>query len=297
MIFRNIEIPKTKQELIDKFHSEFPVVGEEVYIKRKCLGYVSKNQDPESFSSEYRFTVSYVDQETGNIKGKAYGYSSQEVSRGNYKRSSYDIGANPFYTGKHIRVTPYTLESILSQLGLLDETHKEKYFLNETNGVGVKNLNWNPFVTDKDGNKHYYQRDFCWGLKDKQMLIESIYNGIDCGKIIIRPRSFKWIENHVKTGEWQDIFWYDIVDGKQRLNAIHEFVWNKFKDNHGNYFKDLSTKAQNAIGDTQLITYAQFDEDVSDQDVIETFIRLNIFGKVVKKTHIDSVMKINDMLK
>ena len=48
-------------------------------------------------------------------------------------------------------------------------------------------LNFNPYVTDPStGEKRYYQRPYCWTLEDEQMFIESIYNELDCGKIVLR---------------------------------------------------------------------------------------------------------------
>jgi uncharacterized protein with ParB-like and HNH nuclease domain len=41
--------------------------------------------------------------------------------------------------------------------------------------IYVAELNWNPFVYNKNGEKERYQRDFVWKLKDKQTLIDSIY--------------------------------------------------------------------------------------------------------------------------
>ena len=52
----------------------------------------------------------------------------------------------------------------------------------------------------KDGNKEYYQRDFCWTIKDKQLLIDSIYNQINCGQILVRKRSWQHMKEEVENG-------------------------------------------------------------------------------------------------
>ena len=38
----------------------------------------------------------------------------------------------------------------------------------------------------------------------------------------------------------------DLVDGKQRLNAIVDFVQDKYTDSFGNYYSDLSEKYKQA---------------------------------------------------
>lgn len=287
-----------KQELIDKFYSELPTVGERVLVKNKYVipSYDQKNINLEDFASFKQITVTEVNSKTGTVKGKEQGYSTIiTVPKGDYKRNTYNVGENPFHQGAQVSSSGFTLESILFQLGLIDGNAKERYFLEETNGEGVPVINWNPYVIDKNGDKHYYQREFCWELEDKQLLIESLYNGIECGKVLIRPRLFKWIEKEVKKGN-KDIAWYDVVDGKQRLHTVYEFINDKFPDKHGNYYSDLSSHAQNRLLDNQLISSSEFKEGVSDKDVIETFIRLNQFGKVVEKSHMNIVNDINNKL-
>ena len=60
-------------------------------------------------------------------------------------------------------------------------------------------------------------------------------------------------KNHNET----DLAFKDIIDGKQRLNTIGEFLNNKFQDSHGNYFNDLSAFAQHKFTDHQLMQYAE----------------------------------------
>ena len=93
------------------------------------------------------------------------------------------------------------------------------------NGKIVNELNWNPYIYNRDNIKEYYQRPFCWTLEDNQLLIESIYNGIECGRILVRLRGWKFLENLSTTDETELAF-KDIVDGKQRLNAIKSFMFN-----------------------------------------------------------------------
>ncbi|MDD3988206.1 MAG: DUF262 domain-containing protein, partial [Candidatus Omnitrophica bacterium] len=205
------------------------------------------------------------------------------------------VGANPFSNDSDsVRCIAYSLESILFNLNVLGEK-EEKYY---TKGVEVliKNLNWNPFVYDKEGNKQYYQRDFVWSLQDKQNLIDSIYNGIDCGKIVVRARSWKDLDVIAAKGETEVAF-HDIVDGKQCLNAIAGFIKGEYPDSYGNYFADLSADAQHNFTNNQLISYGEMPESSTDEQVIKQFLKMNFTGVLQSKEHIAYVKSINEKMK
>lgn len=146
--------------------------------------------------------------------------------------------------------------------------------------------------TGEDGTKIYFQRELCWSLEDKQLLIDSIYNGINIGKIVIRNRSWKWVENQVKSGN-HEVGFSDVVDGKQRLHTIIEFIKNEFPDSYGNYWFDLCTYAQRTFAGFQGLTYGELSESTTDQDVKHTFLTLNHAGKPMSKEHLDFVKSIN----
>ena len=108
------------------------------------------------------------------------------------------------------------------------------------NGIPIMELNWNPCIYDEDGNKKYYQRDFVWNLENKQNRVESIYNHVDCGKILVRV--FEWDEREVKASTVEtNLAFHDIVDGKQRLKTIQEFLLGEFPDIYAYSDTQLST--------------------------------------------------------
>ena len=105
-------------------------------------------------------------------------------------KNDFYIGANPFIEKpweRRIRRHDYSLEGILLECGY-DGSYKKELFI-EQFGVTVPEINFNPYVLDKDGNKKYYQRDFVWTLEEKRLFIDSIYNGLNCGSITLRRRS------------------------------------------------------------------------------------------------------------
>jgi Protein of unknown function DUF262 len=70
-----------------------------------------------------------------------------------------------------------------------------------------------------------YQRDYVWTLKNKQDLIESIFEQRDIGKII-------FIQNPYPENA-------EVLDGKQRLSALVDFVSSRFSV-RGKYWHELS---------------------------------------------------------
>ena len=132
-------------------------------------------------------------------------------------------------------------------------------------------------------------------MKDKQNLIESIYLGISCGSIIVREHRWKEIETEFKKGNYEICF-FDIVDGKQRLNAIYEFIRGDFPDLHGNYYNDLSDHAQMEFGNSMCFNYTVMGENSTDEDVLSAFLGVNFTGVPQSTEHIEYVRGIYDKL-
>lgn len=155
----------------------------------------------------------------------------------------------------------------------------------DNDGTEFIGFNFNPYITDKDGNKVYYQRDLCWTLEDKQNFIESVYNELNCGVIVLRYNSDKRLAE--SGAEW------DVVDGKQRLSTLIEFFNNEFPDRYGNYWKDFSVVAQRHFKNIKCMTFYEFRENVSDEDIKRAFLNVNFTGVPMSKEHIEFVKSIN----
>lgn len=200
---------------------------------------------------------------------------------------------------RRVGINPYPqergkIESFASPLwGIL---HRIGYGREESftpiKGKAVGEINWNPFVYDSNGTKCYYQRPFVWTLSDKQLLLESLYQGIECGRILLRQRSWESIESMIEAGETELAF-ADIVDGKQRLNAIIGFIEGEYPDAQGNYFADFSDEAQKRFLDHKLFAFGEMTEDTKDSDVIYQFLRLNFAGVPQSPEHLDWVKGIS----
>jgi len=202
----------------------------------------------------------------------------------------YDCGSNPFAKEKH-RITFYNQElgSILFKAGYGRRSDDFSKMDNEDRDWSK--VNFNPFVIDKNGNKQFYQRGLVWTQEQKQLLIDSIYNGIEIGKFLFRYNSWSRMEREFKeTGERHS---WDCVDGKQRFFAILEFLQNKYPDSHGNYWNDLSPKAQRRFLDFANLSYGELGENATDEDVIDNFLTLNFTGVPMSREHIEYVKSFN----
>lgn len=269
-----------KQAQIDA-HMKTPLeIGESIYVHYNDLNKGSLKKDkliPCSIISLDPLTV------------KESGYTSTHIITEDEiaKRSTLHIGANPFAeNSRKVQSVAFALDSILHTAGIV-ESRDDRY---DIKGVPIMDCNWNPFVYDADGNKNYYQRDFVWTLENKQNLIESIYNHVDCGKILIRLRDWNELEPMQAKGE-TELSFKDIVDGKQRLDAVRGFIMNEYPDKHGNYYGDLSQRAQRQLTDHQLFSYSEM-RNVSDAEVLAQFLKMNFEGVPQSTEHLDFVRSL-----
>lgn len=121
-----------------------------------------------------------------------------------------------------------------------------------------------------------YQRGYEWTLEDKQKLIDSIFKNVEIGK-------FAFIHNGYKH---DSPYLYQILDGKQRLNAILEFYENRFTYN-GLYFYQLSLRDQHWF-ERYPITVAEA-QDLTREQILRYFLNLNTGGRQISMEHLAKV--------
>lgn len=260
----------TKQEKINKFLQEPLKIGDTIFVQ----GLSSSNKESWHSSAKVEDIVE------GVPYIKEYNKNRKVIE--NWKKNVLYVGADPFKnTYEKIQSINFQLESILHQL-----YKDDKY---DIKGTPIKPSNLNPFVF-VNGEKQYYQRPLVWGLKDKQLLIESIYNGVDCGKILVRNRGWKELEKLQK--ESHELSWKDVVDGKQRLSTVKEFIDGGFCDIQGNYYEDLSDSAQRRLTSHQLFSYSELPENTPDSEVLKQFLRLNFAGLPQSKEHLEFIKSL-----
>jgi len=115
-----------------------------------------------------------------------------------------------------------------------------------------------------------YQREEVWTRSQKQLLVDSLLNGIDIPKIYFRQ---------INHGGYE----FEVVDGQQRLRAIFEFLADEYpmgpdaEDVSGNKvanqpFSNLATDLQMKLRMESLDVVVL--KGYSDDDVEEIFLRL-----------------------
>lgn len=111
----------------------------------------------------------------------------------------------------------------------------------------------------------YFQRQFVWKEKDKKDLIDTIVKGLPIPAIFICDARTDF-SSLSKT--------YNVLDGRQRLESIFEFLENQYQYN-GQYFKDMDEDTKKSILNYN-ITLIQMYISPDDTDRIkEIFKRLN----------------------
>lgn len=209
----------------------------------------------------------------------SYNYNTYDISKNDILRNDNHIGANPFHEyswHNDCHTMPLTLGWVYNMKGV-------SYTLDD--GTQIMGFNFNPYMTDKDNNKVYYQRDLCWDLNDKQNFIESIYHEMNCGAIVIRYNDDK------RMTECKAEF--DIIDGKQRLTTLISFFNDEFPDKNGFFWSDLSVVAQRKFKSLQLMTIYEFRENVTDDKIKKAFLNVNYEGKPMSSEHLEFVKSIN----
>lgn len=270
---------KKKQKELEEFLQTPLVVGE----------YVSVPGAPMGMNENRTYTCKVEEISEDKLVVHFNGYRSRiTINKTDVAaRNARHIGADPFDKGRNrVRLVAFPVSSIIHTLDLLGERRKEK--CDTIEGIEVPECNWDPYVYLPDGTKHRYQRPFVWTRPQKQALVSSIYNGIDCGKVIVRARLYHEVEQMAKNGETELAF-HDIVDGKQRLDAVRGFMQGEFKDVHGNFYADLSNDAQHHFTDHQLFSYGVMENDPTDAEVLQQFLKLNFTGVPQSPKHLKYV--------
>lgn len=257
-----------RDQLIAEFNKTPIQVGEHVYFK--LSGGRTTSGDVVNVIGENIY-----------IKDKEDPIQVKDVDK---RLGEYSIGFNPFKD--HYRYNSFN--SPLDGLIFRFVSDRERYF-KEYLPEGVPNTNWNPYVFNPNGTKMYYQRPLVWTLEDKQELIRSLYKKLECGRVVVRLRSYRWIESQLKQGN-TEVAWHDIVDGKQRLHTVHEFMSDEFPDEYGYYWSDLSRQAQAEIKNAQPFAYVELPDSTTDKQTLMAFINNNHAGVPMDKNHLNFVM-------
>ncbi len=277
-----------KNKLIEEYLARPLEKGDWIYVKEPT----NKNPNREElriFVEIVGHMVYYKPFQAINQPG------SLKTNASNIRKDTSHIGADSFQ--EPIRANQHNIDiwQLLFRMGW-DVSKKgddiKFRFQNIDNYQKVPEVNYNSIVVGPDGEDIIYQRPLVWTRNENQLLIESIYNNIEIGKFVIRTRSWAWVQNRFNAGKWENTAFADVVDGKQRLNTILDFVSNKFPDMHGNFYHDLSDQAQRKFLGFMKFAYLELDENTTDENTLKTFLAINFAGAPMSREHIDYVRSI-----
>ena len=133
-----------------------------------------------------------------------------------------------------------------------------------------------------------YQRDLVWSTEKKQAFVKKLLIGdVDlCPTLIAAP---------FKEGKRE----YEILDGKQRMMAVIQFIQGQFPV-EGFYYKDLSlgdvTRLMNSPFKYKLVKYYSKKDsrklsEMTLKQKVELFLQINEYGQKVSDEHLDKIKK------
>lgn len=151
------------------------------------------------------------------------------------------------------------------------------------------------YLTGKVNLNPSYQRDIVWSLEQRQFFLENLFN--HKAEVIFYGCLEMPSEEELKQNpNLQDVC--EILDGKQRLTTIFDFIENKFPLSNGKFFKDLCKKdvmfLLNFHAKYFRLTTFNFYRNLTLNEKIEIFLMLNEYGVKVNKEHLD---KVKNMMK
>lgn len=211
-----------------------------------------------------------------------------EISDPNiYKKLEDWCGVNPFKS-ETIRFNALALEGILSIIGYnwRKKTWEE--------GGDMPYFNWNPFFLI-NGKQVHYQRGYVWSLQQKQALINTVYRNLESGRIILKINDLNLVQGMYAKG-YTEFANRDIVDGKQRLSTLIEFIEDKFQDEWGNLFSELSPTAKRKFLRYQGMICGEMDEHSSNEQICDAFLNNAVAGTPISQEHIDFIIKTKQEL-
>lgn len=124
-----------------------------------------------------------------------------------------------------------------------------------------------------------YQRGLVWTHQEKEKLIESIFEGIEIGKFVFIHLNYEPNKPN-----------YEILDGKQRLSTIIEFITDRFTYK-GKLYSELSSEDHTYFENFN-VTSGDTREELTLEQKAKYFLRLNVSGVPQSEEHLNKVRKI-----
>lgn len=209
-------------------------------------------------------------------KGESYtGSNNKGIKEGWYKVNSIE-----FYPIE-LRNIPFVTEENLYKKSEWDKVihrqsnyHSSLSFMYHDYKKGILNL-------DPE-----YQRGLVWTLEQKQSYVMNLF----LEKAVVAPTLIlNWIvEENEKNS-------FEVLDGKQRLSTLFDFMDNKFPLANGKYFYDLSSDDTRYILRLD-VRYTRIEcicgRNLTLDEKIKLFLEVNELGTKMSDKHIEKVKEL-----
>lgn len=129
----------------------------------------------------------------------------------------------------------------------------------------------------------FYQRDIVWNKNQKINYIENLFTGRANINLILIFNGFESDKS------------YEVLDGKQRINSIFEFIQNKFSIFDGIKYKDLISSDKFDFGNLLVnITEISSKNNIPiDNNIkIDLFLEVNELGTKITRKHLKKVKEM-----
>ena len=191
-----------------------------------------------------------------------------------YQNSGLHYGI-PFDHGRATRVVPWidlVPKNGVCQTKFATPFNQDNWSIQDIDAMLQRSYN-DGFVVDPD-----YQRGYVWTPADKHQLIHSVMNRFDIGK-------FVYIKYDYNPGRR---YTYEILDGKQRMNALQEFVEGRF-EYEGYTFIQFSDDDRRALlgGRVQYVDVSA--SRLTEAMKLHLFLSVNTAGVPQSAEHMDKV--------
>jgi len=192
----------------------------------------------------------------------------------------------------NLQFTAFAISEIL-RYGIGFDARECRFIPEEiVNGIPVKEGQDSPFMLDNDKKEQFYQRPLVWELQDKVNLIDAMYNYSDIGKFVVVRRDYDYLRKMIDLGHKKGLGFHELVDGKQRLNAIAEFMMDKFEDSNGRVYSDLDPVHKRKFLSFNKCTIAIL-EHATPAQIKRAFLNVNHTGAPMSSEHIAFIKSIN----
>ncbi len=124
-----------------------------------------------------------------------------------------------------------------------------------------------------------YQRDLVWNDAQKTSLLDSVFSNVDIGK-------FTFIKKDYNPNRY---FYYEILDGKQRLSTLCEFYEDRLTWKGKKYSELCAEDARHFKG--YPIVSGEVGE-ITEQQIYKLFVKMNTSGTPVSQEHLDKIKSL-----